>query len=336
MAYNGAIQDPRPYDEKERDWTHEEITGSGTYVWTEKQIPNYTKRNQNGSSECGAFSGVKALGINNLKENGTYVDLDPHFIYEKRINKTSDGMYLQDLLKIMCTYGAPKDIELNCDNKAQATLNAMTYTPEEVKEALTFRGKNYVTTTAKSIDEIARIIDMGYTPIGLLRCGLKEWTTEPKTIPGVGEFDVNHFVPFTCATLRNGKKTLVVDDSWGSSFGQNGMRFIDEDFLKERFVVFGYVIDLSNSELNSDKHKFNTVMYYGMMNNPEVRFLQDRLKKEGIMNKDIPSTGNYLSITADAVWKYQVVNNVAPLNELNGLKGKLSRVGPKTLEFLNK
>lgn len=325
--YTGAIEDPRGQEELVKDWRHEEVLGMGAFEWKENPIPNYTKRNQDGSYACGGFSGAKALGINNLKDRGQYVDLDPNYIYQKRVNKT-DGMFLQDLLDIMCKHGAPEDRELRADNKSQPELDRITYSKEQEQQALQYRGKSYVARMPMNIDEVARVISMGHTPIGLVRCNIREWTSEPVIIDGLN-VDLSHFVPFVGATLRNGKKTLIVDDSWGSSFGPNGLRFISEEFFNKRFIQVGYCVDLENS-----KHRFTSPLRFGMMNNQDVRALQDRLKQDGFLSRAIPTTGNYLQLTAQAVYRFQVANKIAPMEELNRLGGRV--VGPKTIEFLNK
>ncbi len=329
MSYIGAIEDPRGQDELVKDWQHEEVLGMGAFKWEEKPIPKYTIRNQDGSYTCGGFSGAKVLSINNLRDRGQYVDLDPNFIYQKRINKTSDGMFLKDLLEIMCKHGAPEDRELKMDNKSQPELDKITYTKEHEDQALQYRAMSYVPGMPIDMDEIARVISLGHTPIGLVRCNAREWTVKPQVIPGL-PINVSHFVPFIAASLIDGEKTLVVDDSWGTSHGRNGQRFITENFLKQKFIAVGYCVDLNNNA----KHKFTTPLRLGMRNNQDVRALQDRLKQDGFLNKNIPSTGNYLQLTAQAVYRFQVANNIAPLDELNRLGGRT--VGPKTLQFLNK
>ena len=64
----------------------------------------------------------------------------------------------------------------------------------------------------------------------------------------------------------------------------------------------------------------------------EVKRLQDFLKTQGVF-PNIESTGYYGNITAKAVYLFQVKNNVAPISELDQLKGK--RVGQKTLNKIN-
>ena len=65
----------------------------------------------------------------------------------------------------------------------------------------------------------------------------------------------------------------------------------------------------------------------------DVVALQNILKYEGRFPANVASTGYYGSITAKAVYNFQVAHQVASLSELNSLGGR--RVGPKTIKALN-
>jgi len=313
MTYQtGVAKDERNSLQKSLDWKQEDILpSSAPYVWKEfdeTKIPQYTIRNQNGSSMCVAFSVCKALGVNNLKEKGNYVDLRPEFVYTKRTT-TGDGMWFQDAFSIACKYGAPTDPYLVGDNIGEVKANAYVPTEAETKEALLFRGKNYVFLNKDNIDEIARAIDNGYTPILLTRCDISEWTSEPyvnfsKTSP----FNVNHAIPCIYAGMRNGVKTIVVSDSWGSSYGKNGLRYLSEDFIKTRVEQVGYIVDLPD-ELLPPPFKFNKNLYFGMRNT-DVLLLQKRLVKEGFAT--FTPTGYFGLKTLQAVISYQKANFISP------------------------
>lgn len=331
MIFTGVAEDPRSEIEKTKDWKHEEIFGMGAYVWTTKTPPQYTKRNQNGSFECGGFATAKALGINNLRETGKYVDLNPNFIYQLRANKPGDGMFMQNMFDIACKYGAPIDPELSSDNKTQQELDTVTFPDGLFNTALSFRGKNYVFIDKTNIDGIAQAIDNGYTPIFLLKAGLKEWTTEPIADPSTTVFELVHYVPAICATLRNGQKAIVVDDSWGSSYGANGQRFLSEDFILNRVLQVGYIVDLPTQPSWQIHHTFVTPLIYGMTNNADVRALQDILRYEGFLS--VPSTGNFYSLTAKALKAWQVKHGIMDfVNEQDLTK---IRAGVKTISKLN-
>ena len=326
----GVAIDPRSDLDKSKDWQAEEVLGaSAPYIWkefNEADIPQYTIRNQNGSGECGAFSAVKALGINNKP----FQNLRPEFIYTKRKNNGA-GMYMQDMFDIACKYGAPTDHLLKGDNLTEEEANRYVPTGEEVLEALKYRGKNYVFMNPKDIDAIAQAIDNGYTPIILLRCDISEWTEEPFVNHSfTSPFNVNHYNPCIYAGMRNGVKTIVTDDSWGSSYGKNGHRFVSESFILNRVEAVGYIIDLPDD--NRPRYNFLVPLSYGLRRSADVKALQDILKYEGCLASNIESTGNYLSLTAQAVMKLQLKNQIASVKEITDLQGR--RVGVKTLLYL--
>lgn len=332
--FTGVLHDPRTEEEKAKDWSHDELGFAGTpYTWKEfkeEDVPKYTIRNQNGSGMCGPFSGVKALGIRNKKRGGNYVDLLPPFIYKLRTNQSA-GMWLQQLLEVMGKYGAPLDTELKGDNLNEEQANSYKTVPEMFSEAAKYAGGKYAFINPQDIDEIARVVDLGWTPILLLRCDISEWTTEPYFNPKFkAPFNINHFNPVIYCGLRNGVKTFVTDDSWGSSYGKNGHRFLSEEFIKNRVEAIGYIFDLP--EEDKPRYTFKSVLTYGMKH-ADVKALQEVLKFEGCMDKSIPSTGNYLNITAQGVMKLQLKNQIASVSEITSLGGR--RVGVKTLTYLN-
>ena len=74
-------------------------------------------------------------------------------------------------------------------------------------------------------------------------------------------------------------------------------------------------------------------MVYGMYNNTDVKNLQDILKYEGYMLNSIPSTGNFLALTAQALKKWQVGHDILDFQNETDLTQ--IRAGAKTLTALN-
>lgn len=318
----GIAEDTRNSIQKSLDWKHEDLFGVAPYIWKdfdEAKIPHYTIRNQNGSGMCVAFSISKALGINNLP----FKDLRPEFIYTKRAT-AGEGMWLQNAFDIAVKYGAPEDPELKGDNLTEAQANAYIPTEEETTQALKYRGKNYVFINKNNIDEIARVIEQGHTPIFLTRCDITEWTPEPlvnfsKTTP----FNINHAIPAIYAGMRNGVKTIVISDSWGSSYGKNGLRYLSEDFIKTRVEAVGYIVDLPD-ELLPPPFKFTKNLWIGMRN-ADVLQLQKRLAKEGFFK--VTPTGYFGILSGRAIMAYQKAKGISP---------QFPSCGPLTRAELNK
>jgi peptidoglycan hydrolase-like protein with peptidoglycan-binding domain len=244
-------------------------------------------------------------------------------VYTKRATSGA-GMWLQNAFDIAVKYGAPEDTELKGDNLTEDQANAYVPTQEETTQALKYRGKNYVFINKDDIDEIARVIDQGHTPVFLTRCDISEWTPEPTVnLKFTYPFNINHAIPAIYAGMRNGVKTIVISDSWGSSYGKNGLRYLSEDFIKTRVEAVGYIVDLPD-ELVPPVFKFNKDLHIGMRN-VDVLQLQKRLLKEGVATF-IP-TGYFGYLTLKAVANYQKAHNLTPT---------VGFCGPLTRAELNK
>jgi peptidoglycan L-alanyl-D-glutamate endopeptidase CwlK len=79
------------------------------------------------------------------------------------------------------------------------------------------------------------------------------------------------------------------------------------------------------------RHIFTIPLVYGMVNNDDVKALQDILITEGYLASK--STGNYYDMTAAAVMAFQLACHIAPDKEIKALGGK--RVGQLTINVLN-
>lgn len=116
-------------------------------------------------------------------------------------------------------------------------------------------------------------------------------------------------------TLRNNGQRLITREQFNSNW-----------IFSAVFTTFKYdFID------TVDKKPFNIILKFGDKFD-EVKRLQDFLKTQSVF-PNIESTGVYGNITAKAVYLFQIKNNVAPINELDTLKGR--RVGQKTLNKIN-
>lgn len=337
----GDAVDTRPDSEKARDWKASDMFGASSQEWKEvgQWMPDYSLRNQDGSSMCMAFSLAKHLGINNARETGEFIDLSPVFIYRQRANAPAEGMWLQNVLEIGVKSGSPKDSWLPSDDKSEGWANKSPEPSQAVKdEALLYRGKGYVQTDAYSIDQIAQAIDVAGSCIIRVACNAREWTKEPFADPSVPESDwnVRHGVVATQYGTVGGKRFIKVEDSWGSRHGKNGARFLSEDFVSKRMRGGGYVIDLDNPKIVKLKYKFSTDLRRARSYSKDVAYLQKILILEGCMSEaDVALFPGYFGPkTEDGVKRFQLKyaqEILAPL----GLKSPTGIVGASTRKKLN-
>ncbi len=192
-----------------------------------------------------------------------------------------------------------------------------------------------------------------------------EWTDTPTVkYPDLNLYagdTSRHSVTAVDFTLYNGKKALIIEDSWGKLFGLNGQRVITEDFFRVRNWFAAYPINFAFDDQaqpqpepqpspgpGKPKYTFTKPLVFILWdiakNQPanlalhenqksDVVALQNILKYEGCFPSNVASTGYYGSITAKAVYAFQVAHKVAPLSELDSLRGR--RVGEKTIKALN-
>lgn len=111
-----------------------------------------------------------------------------------------------------------------------------------------------------------------------------------------------------------------------------------EEFVRSRLTGAAYPSGIDTSSWSGGgttrpRFRFGEDLYYGIMDSPVVRNLQDALKYEGCLTRDVDSTGNFLGLTQAAVQtfqrKYGIVSSGTPATTGYG------RVGPKTRAKLN-
>ncbi len=199
-----------------------------------------------------------------------------------------------------------------------------------------YKAGGYVPDVALNIDVVASITDQDKGVVIAIFFQEDEWrqTMVVNNLTLTKENALRHFVVVTDYTLIGGKKHLVIEDSaYGvTSIEQKGQRLMSEEFFSKRCYGAGYLLDRPNTDILKPQHVFLRALTYGMMADKDVVSLQDILKYEGFLNKSVPSTGNYLNLTAASYLKWAVFHNIAPLHNLNGGKN----VGPLGRTLLNK
>lgn len=327
---NGVAEDPRSPEEKAKDYPHNEMLGAVaiyTSDWKEKQQSEWVslgKREQDGSSSCGGQAGAKAATYITSEEMSA-------IIYRLRKNYPSEGMYLQNIGKILVKNGVTTEVKAPSQNMSEAQMNSA-IVPELEKKVDSY----YFLPIRQTLDMdlVAKALDKGHSIIVLTHFKNSEWRAVPM-VNGNDEPLYGHFVTIIPKNylLYNGEKSVVIDDSTGnwSTLNDKGQRILTESWLKERCNgLMALVPKVENPKPVLEKFVFP--LEYGAKSD-EVKTLQDLLKLEGCMKQSVPSTGLYFEITRQAVLKFQLKYAVAPIAELTKLNGK--RVGPKTIAKLN-
>lgn len=336
---NGANIDTRSEEQKSKDYKFEEIVCSIEPVnWVEKQPSQWRKFpifSQNGSGSCVAQTGGKMLGILYWLINKVYVHFSATHIYQQRSNKPNSGMAGVEALEIM-KKGVTLEELVPSQDMTDTEMDNIEIPDYKKKVGEIFKIPNYITLPTKDIDTVASVIQKtGKGVMVWFYFNYQEWTQTPTII----DKELNLYASSTCRhsvtavdfTLYNGKKALIIEDSWGPNAGIGGQRIITEDFFKERnwFAAYPMTFKFEEQENVIEKHSFEVDLQFGD-NNPSVARLQDALKVNGVFPSNISSTGYYGAITKKSVQKFQDKYNIAHV----GNSG-YGRCGPKTRAKLN-
>lgn len=338
----GAEIDLRSPEEQAKDYSFEETVSASSIEevdWKEKKESEWRSFpifNQNGSGSCVAQTMAKILGVMFWLKYQTYIHFSATHIYQRRSNKPNSGMIGINAFQI-AQEGTTLEALTPSQNMTDQEMDSVIIEDYKKKVGDVFKIRNYLTITdTGNIDKIASIIQKTGKPVMVwFYFKSKEWTTVP-TIKDKSATISNsnrHSVTAVDFTLYKGEKALIIEDSWGTSYGKAGRRIITEEFFKARNWFSAYAMNFNFEESDKQvKYTFKNEMYFGQTNN-DIAKMQDVLKAEGCFPTNIGSTGYYGNITAKAVYKFQVKYNVASMTELDALAGKV--VGPKTLKALN-
>ncbi len=347
--YQGAILEPRPPQEVEKDWNIKEAVASAAQVdWKEiapKDIRKFGDQNQDGQLSCVANTRRKLRRITFKVNKNLDVDFSSLHMYRRRFNYPDGGMAAMDCISIDRKIGMTLAPLMPSDGFNESYANGVKIEPYMDEVAAIFKTENELTFDSRDLETVASTIQK-------TRKGAMIWLyfrddEYSKEVPEVKypNLDIyagstsRHSVAAVEPAIYKGKKGLWVDDS--AHFGGLARRFITEDFYKARNFWASYPISMKYGEAkevtdpSAPRHTFTKVLEFSNVfsTDPDIVALQNILKHEGLFPLNIDSTGYYGNITRTAVKKFQYKHNVAPAAELEQVDGK--RVGGKTIAKLN-
>lgn len=333
---NGALPDERSETEKAKDFRFDEIVTSIAPVkWTEKISTSWRKFpifNQDGSGSCVAQTMAKIMGIMYYLKNGVYVHFSATHIYQRRANKPAGGMAGVDAFEI-ARKGATLEVLTPSQDMTDVQMDNIKI--EKYKEDVgeVFKLGQYIVGPIKDLETVASIIqETGKGVMVWYYFKHNEWTDVPEvkdsTLNLYAATTSRHSVTAVDFTLYQGKKCLIIEDSWGPNFGKGGQRIITEDFHRDRnwFTAHPMSFKFEDTVIPPvNIYTFTKSMKFGDSNS-EVSELQTFLKKNGFYPANIAVTGYFGNVTKKSVIAFQL----ARLLVGDGI------VGPKTLAELNK
>lgn len=333
------------------------VASAAPVVWVKKkpgEIRKFPIFNQGDSGSCVAQTGKKMLGVYVQGKTGAFVPLSASHIYQRRSNKPGSGMIGINAFEIM-QQGTTLSAFAPDENLHDEQMDAVDVNEFEKQVALAFKAGKPIVLPTKDIDTIASVIQAtGKAVMVWFYFRSFEWTAHPNIqdvgLDLTGPLTLRHSVAAVDFTLTDdGKKALIIDDSWGPSAGNGaGQRTIDEDFFKTRNWFAAYFMNFAYEEATptppSTGHQFLKLLEFipldshgnisdlpkNAAQHDDVVALQDILRKDGVFPVNVSSTGYFGAVTKQAVKDYQLKHLIATASDPG-----FGTVGPKTRAYLN-
>lgn len=245
-------------------------------------------------------------------------------------------MLYYDVPKITQKNGVTLESLMPSQNMSEGEINAVKRTKLAERVATAFILGKWITLPF-DIETIASVIQTtGKGVMVWFRFNYLDWTDFPSVVTSNPQY--GHSVTAVDFTLYNGKKYLVIEDSWGKFGLFDGQRLISDEFIRYRMFNAAYPINFRNDEEGrpaKPQYTFKKQLQFSPVfsTDPDVVALQNCLKYLGIFPTNIDSTGYYGAITAKYVLEFQKKFNVDDPVLLDKMQGRT--VGPKTLSKLN-
>lgn len=306
----GLLPDLRLPEDKKKDFLHEEISADSALseYGKKENVKTYPPTSQYSTLSCVAHANTLNLGIENEIEGEGFVALSPAFFYRYRVGYPSGGMSGDDAGKIAKNIGACK-YEMLKTPYNEIDINNVVITPEMIENAKIYRARNYVSISQyNDIDVINSILSQGKAITIMIYATVREWAQVYPTIMdnvSPNSAPIRHAI---CALpnsgfIENGKRYITIQDS--SPFGGISIRYVSEDFIRQRCFYANYFLNLKNEPIgDKPRYTFSHILSLGM-NNEDIRNLQLCLAYEGIHPKNA-CTGLFGGITLKSVNEFQL------------------------------
>jgi hypothetical protein len=241
--------------------------------------------NQNGYPACVGFACANMKAEKERREQNL-IDFDGKWIYDecKKVDgmPNVEGTFFRIGMKILKEKGAKP-------------LNLLE------SEASKYRIGAYASVDDMSFLGLKKAIRQNGVVIVGFRGSNAGWQSTYVRPPKAGEEVWGHAV----ALIGFNKDYLIFQNSWGESWGDNGLGYASADYLP--FEAWVCLVDLPNDFVQVEKpiHNFVKDMKLGWKGT-EVEWLQKCLKYLGVFPQIIDTTGYYGKITEQAVKTFEM------------------------------
>lgn len=312
--YQGASDDRTP-EEKAEDISQEEFVASANPVdWREKKDSDWRSfptLNQFFTFKCVAFTTAKLAMINFWLKTQVFLHFSPNSIYKFRVNQDSGGMVGDDAFNIWKDKGISLEAVCKSNQIQEADSFEVSRFAKEVAKGFILGDK--ITITNGDFDRVCSTIQTtGKGVMVWFYFTSREWSQlYPKVMDNITLAQgLKHSVTALDCGLINGTEYIKIEDS--AHFGGLNVRYISREFFTARNFLAKYPMNFNYEEAEVKPQIIITdTLTRGMMNNAQVKNMQDLLKGLGYFPINIDSTGNYLQVTVQSVYNWQLANGIA-------------------------
>ncbi len=301
--YLGA-RDTQTPEQKVMNFSQTEFVSSpAPVVWVEKPKTSwrqFTIRNQNGSGMCVVMTYATEMGILALQKYNKWIDFSSTFPYQQRKYPLVSGCTSEDIYSIFPKLGDvfEKDMPSQfISDSAAMQVTRETYFPDLAKTFTCARIEIPINfeTVASTVQQTNKGVMVWF------HFSFPEWTDIPQVLPT--PITSGHSVTVVDFTLYQGKKYLVIQDSWGLQFAMNGLRLISEEYFNARCFLSSYLMNFQLIPATTPcRPHFNG----------SIISAQQCFKWEGLFPLNVPEVENWGNITRTACVAFQKRYGIEP------------------------
>ncbi len=319
--YQGA-QDTQSIEQKSLNFSQTEfVCAPVPVVWVEKPKETWRKftvRNQDGSGMCVVMTYATELGIISLQKYNKWLDFSSTFPYQQRKYSDISGCTSEDVYSIFPKLGNvfEKDMPSQFINDQEAMLVPRENYFSDIAKAFTISRIQLpidFETVASTVQQTGKGVMVWF------KFSNGEWKDIPQVLPV--PTTSGHSVTVVDFTLYQGKKYLIIQDSWGLQSAMNGLRLISEEYFNTRCFLSSYLMSFQLSQSSTPTRP----TFDG-----SIISVQKCFKFEGLFPLNIPEVENWGNITRTACISFQKRYNISPALGVFGpiTKEKLHQLFP--------
>lgn len=290
-----GCRDTQTIEQKSLNYKLEEVCSAPQPVnWIEKvEYKSYPIRDQDGSSQCVTMTLATEMGIIALQKYGIFIDFSSCFPYQQRKYPQYGGCTSEDLFDVFPKLGNVLESQMPSQKIGESACMKVPKLSYYNDLAKVFKIKRIALpldfeTVASTIQATGKGVSVWF------KFDHSEWTDKPEV--KVQNPRGGHSITVVDFTFINGKKYLIIQDSWGLSYAVKGLRFISEEYFNARCYQASYLLSFLMQEQQGVRPTYIS---------KSVSSAKDCLKWEGLFPTNVESNNVADNIYKTAVKSFQ-------------------------------